>query len=692
MKYDMNFLRKNPIFFSRLGFGYDPSMRGKNGKVVSFTNDPDKFGRFHKMFADAGVNLHTCILNAGWVGIDDYDYSLTDETLETLFKHDPKGLYIPRVKLNVPVDWCRQNPEDVFVYYEGIGVRDKIPEVVGTLRHDYLGYDAPDGYYMASDDAENKEIIGRPNVNSLISLQSFSSKKWLEDGAVALEKLIDHIEEKYGDRIIGYHIAYGACGESMKWGRNSCHYGDYGINNLKYFYDFALEKYKTHEEIEKAWGISGFTRDDVFLTAPEDRYFKKGSLGELFRADNQIAIDYDEFSSQVNSNALMYFCKKVKEKTGKLAGGFYGYMNYMENSNYAGHLGIDNVLSSPYVDFLAAPKSYYRCNVGDPGGFMCPIDSFNSQKVWLDELDNRTYLSNVPAWESKADTLEGTINVFFRELSKNLSHDAGFWWMDLGGGWFDSPEVMEIVKQMRVIKDTVETKEHKSRADVLVITDDSGMMKTMPSNEFIKAYCREVLCEFSLSSVLYDCYRLPDLDKIDLSQYKLIVFAYTFAVTDKTKALADKLVNEGRTVMFCHGAGIWYNNEYSIENVEKFTGFKIVADEESRNEDYPTVHVEGHSEDIVKNGNRIMCTDPKIKKEDLRKIAEDAGCFIYGREGSIYYGDSRFLGVFSGEGENTVHFPEKGTYVEMVSGDVYEDVSEVKYSADINTSKIFVKK
>lgn len=65
MKYDMNFLRKNPIFFSRLGFGYDPSMRGKNGKVVSFTNDPDKFGRFHKMFADAGVNLHTCILNAG---------------------------------------------------------------------------------------------------------------------------------------------------------------------------------------------------------------------------------------------------------------------------------------------------------------------------------------------------------------------------------------------------------------------------------------------------------------------------------------------------------------------------------------------------------------------------------------------------------------------------------------------------
>lgn len=67
-------------------------------------------------------------------------------------------------------------------------------------------------------------------MGGLIARQSFASKKWLADATVVLEKLIDRLERgKYGDRILGYHIAYGASGECVFWGRISERYGDYGI-------------------------------------------------------------------------------------------------------------------------------------------------------------------------------------------------------------------------------------------------------------------------------------------------------------------------------------------------------------------------------------------------------------------------------------------------------------------------------
>ena len=74
----------------------------------------------------------------------------------------------------------------------------------------------------------------RPNVGGMIARQSFSSQKWLHDAGIALEKFIDHLETgKYGDRIMGYHIAYGTSGECVLWGRISARYGDYGIGHKK---------------------------------------------------------------------------------------------------------------------------------------------------------------------------------------------------------------------------------------------------------------------------------------------------------------------------------------------------------------------------------------------------------------------------------------------------------------------------
>jgi len=530
MKIDsIDFIKNNPVFYSRLGFCYDPPIKNKLGKPLVFTEDLGICGNYHRAFNNIGVKIHSCILHSGWVGVDEYDYSLTDRVLDELFCDDSDMYYIPRIKLNVPVDWCEQNPEDVFVYFGGPETSEGIKKLVGTLKQDYIGYESPNGYYMAGDYVDT-----RPNVGGLIARQSFSSQKWLGDAKIALEKLLDRIENsKYADRILGYHIAYGASGECVLWGRASDRYGDYGIGHKRAFYDWGIKKYGSRENLSKAWQQPDITRDNVRLPSPDERYGKTSSLESFFRGqkDQTIATDFDFFISEVNANAIEHFGKVVKEKApGKLVGAFYGYFIEVNNSAYTGHLALDRLLQSPYVDFIAAPKSYYRTGVGNPGGVLSTTQSVNLKKLWLDELDNRTHLAtNTEAgWGVKG--FDETKTVFWREFSKNLADDSGFWWMDLGGGWFDSPEIMDefsaLVEANKLIKKT----KHKSESDILVIVDEKSICHMNISEDLRLGFMEDFLCELHMTGCLADVYRLDDIKSLDLSAYKLIIFAYTFRI------------------------------------------------------------------------------------------------------------------------------------------------------------------
>ena len=113
----LKLLKNEPIFWSRLGFYIDADKNGE--KPIVFGDDYEKFQKFHYDFQDAGVTVHTCILHSGWTGVDKYDYSVTDKVLDTLLKDGKIKYFMPRIKLNVPIDWCYENPEDILVYHNG---------------------------------------------------------------------------------------------------------------------------------------------------------------------------------------------------------------------------------------------------------------------------------------------------------------------------------------------------------------------------------------------------------------------------------------------------------------------------------------------------------------------------------------------------------------------------------------------
>ena len=650
-------LRELPIFWSRLGFPYDPPRLKEDGQPFVFAGDFERQARYHRDMCRAGIRLHTCILFSGWIGVGRYDYTLTDRVLDAVMGADPSILYMPRIKLNVPIDWCAAYPEEVFAYENAPRDPDAIRALVNTPRHDLLGCESKSGYYAPGyhDD--------RPNVGGIISMQSLSSEQWMRDAEEALRRLLEHLENgPYADRIFAYQVSFGPCGENMHWGRASDHYGDYGISNLRHFYDFGRKKYGSPEILARKWGQPDLTRETVRLPSPAGRYEGTADTVSLFRGkpEDTIAADYDEFLSDTVVGAIERFGHIVKVRTGKPVGSFYGYYQFCANASYAGHLGLDRLLASPDIDFLAAPMSYHRRRAGEPGGEMCDAMSVNRRKLWIDEIDCRTYLGSTPEAQWICKNIGEVRFCLYRELCKDIAHHSGFWWMDLGDGWYDAPEILAEIRTMTALSADLRKRENRSAADVLLVTDEHAMAKMRISERFHFGFMLEFLQNFHMTGLLIDTCRECDLPELDLTRYRMIVFAYDFSLK---KELLDGLKLSPDTALFFNFCtGIRQENDVSLENAEAVTGFSL---SEEPGERYPLLHADNMTDGIAEKrvGGRlhVLNTVPSVSPQTLRTLALHAGCTLRAPEGCIVYGTEDYVGVFASQDTDGTFLPPTGT-------------------------------
>ncbi len=697
------FLRDNPVFWSRLGFCYDPPRTDKDGKQIVFSKEYGDYVRIHRDFEKAGVKLHTTILPSGWIGDGVFDYALTDEILNALFQNDPDIYYMPRVKLNVPVDWCRNHPDDTFVYYFGPRNTEDIRELVGTDKHDWFGFES-DGYAVNGGKGTWKD--DRVNRGGCIGLQSFSSLKWIEDAKDALQRLMLHLaRSKYADRIIGVHIAYGMCGETNIWGAWSPlgqgHRGDFGINNRKRFKEYCTDKYGSAENAIKILGT-------LEIPAPAESETPKKTLEELFFAENDIRAEYFSFISKTNAEAAEEFCRSVKEngqiyfKRELAAGVFYGYM-YLPQSPNAGQLAIDKMIASPYIDFMSSPKGYFRCLAGDPGGEQGPSESIAKKIVWLDEIDDHTHLDRRP--NGRAKDLNESKTLLWREALKNITHGQGFWWMDLGEGWYDCPELMKDITDITSIQKALSKTEHTSVAEVLLVVDDCSLSKMSISYGLCVGLLYQLHSELKLIGAPVDTLRLCDLYDTELTNYKFIVFAncFTFKEGERERLLG---LLKGKNVLWHYTAGILAPG-LDPKNYTALTGFELKEFErtdpdyygyppeyyeydishEHRAGDFPLFSVYAPDMKIIKRypngqancavkGKTAVCATPCLDSKELRELAKLAGVNIWCDTDCTVFADNRITGIFpkkdfcgeifNGENISKINIPANGKYIKIL--------------------------
>ncbi len=656
----LHLLRTAPLFWSRLGFCYDPPRYHENGERIVF-NPAYSEAKTHADFTDAGVTLHTCILDSGWVGVDIYDYGLCDRVLHEVFEVGKAAYFIPRIKLNVPQDWCAANPEEVCVYENGPRDAEGVRALVDTLQQDILGYESKVGYYNA-----NGWQDPRPNVGGVISRQSFSSKKWLADAGEALRRLIGHLENgPYGDRILAYHIAYGVSGETVMWGREHGHFGDYGVSNRANFLAWGLQKYGSEQALHAAWG----NYEDEIIPPPALREPKNDKGRDLCRDPKagQWAVDYDLFVNECSINAMEYFGKIVKEMTAdKPVGVFYGYIMHVARSAYSSHLGdFERVLNSPYIDFIAAPKPYRRSEPGEPSGEMCPVTSVNARKIWVDECDIRTHLATGDAAHSYAKGKSDTESMLLRELCKNLTHNSGFWFMDLGGNWYNDAEIMGFVQDLNGVASKVCEKEHRFAANVVAIVDEQSMLRTPPArNRRMEHLWRN----FNLCGAPCDLILSQDVARTDLSKAQLVILLTPHLLDKNYVENLHRLLPNGAKVLFVGESAALEGVNFKEYPDDEFIDLRLPMQDgiSPLCRDYKGVCTVG----VLESGD-ILAASTCLDVNAADKIYAYAGVTRAAPVECTVYTDNRLIGFFPREDVCfTPDIPEGVTWRDVLTGEV----------------------
>jgi len=492
-------------------------------------------------FAAAGVDLYSEIFwswstpgdgcSGWWLGEGEYDFARMDRRIEAIVRGNPRALIFPRVKLNPPNWWLKAHPDEI------------------------------------ARDADGK--TGQQ--------ASLASELWEAAYEKMLRDVIRHMESSdYAGHILGYHPAGGRASEWFWWGTSGR--VDFSPSAKTSWRGWLRDQYGDDvEALREAWGDQAATFESAEPPSPQERL---DTLHGVFRhpVKQRPVIDYRRFLSDKVSRNIDRSCRIVKEETGgkKIAGVFYGYSTYCHNQD--GFQGLEAVLNSPHVDFLASPTAYDRRRGGEVGGH---ISAYNGSyrlhnKLYWDEVDTRTHL--YPGHVGyRTDDLDETLAVHQRAVGYSLTKGTNLWWFLLAGNpTFHQAEVMEDIARLRNACEDAVDKGREPVAQVAVFADEDSMHLAPGDVRFRSALLRETMNELGCMGAPYDVYLLPDIAHPDLPEYKLYIFLNAFRVDEELRDTIKRTVRrDGKTAAWVYAPGYVKEDGFDVAGIAEMTGIRV---------------------------------------------------------------------------------------------------------------------
>lgn len=503
--------------------------------------------------------------STGWVGANTYDYAETDARIEAYLVQSPDALLIVRFWLGYPniegdrgaFWWALENPD----------------ECVHPL-------DVSDDATMPWDDlkaaASWNQLIGANtgSANAATAQKqyppkpSFASLKFRDEAGEALRRVIRHVEAKYGDRVAGYVIGGGPCGEWFHWHADEARMMDYGAPMRRHFQRWLEQKHGDIAALNRAWGSAHRAFSEIEPPTPEDRF--RPAFGNLRSAvTEQRTLEFYDALHRAVADTLLHWVVKAKEGCDrrKTMMVFYGYLwnhNYGDSQARSGHACLDTVLSSPDVDALVAPFCYsLRQMDGVITGQSLAASARLHGKLYVHELDGSTSLK--PCWNCpdhhNPETSEDTGALFRRELNKMLCEGSAGWFMDLRSGYFDSPEI--VAELRRTLAAGIRARAHTGRpsAQVAVVLDPRTPFYFREGepllSPLIDAFKQHSLAKMGLG---FDDLTLDDLARLtpdETARYRFWIFPSAVHLTaEQRRDIARHACRNGNHVLWNYAVNI----------------------------------------------------------------------------------------------------------------------------------------
>jgi len=423
--------------------------------------------------------------------------------------------------------------------------------------------------------------------------QSYASEVWRKQTIDFLRAFIAHIKSiDMAERVIAYQVGGGHTGEWVKRRSSmAAPCGDYSEPMRKHFRAYLSKKYNNDiSALRNAWNNSEITFDTVEVPSAGEQLY---AVNYIFRdpASERNVIDYFQCLADLCSEVIIDYCKTVKEQTeGKsLAGAFYGYLMELSwNSGFfaewpdrwresdysttqrSGHLGLEKIFDSQYIDFLVSPYSYGFRGIGGEAPSMVPAESARLHgKYIIVEDDVRLHEDTYHAQYGQAKNLQESITILQRNFNQYVTHGQGYWRPAT-----DKKELLPVLKQLNEVGDFALTTDRSPIADIAVLLDDESFYyETVKNNLDVPLIFRQKLEGLTRFGAPVNTYLLNDFIEGQVRPHKLYIFLNAFRLDSvRRQKLKSELRRDGRIAVWLYAPG-YINDDLSMENMTDISGF-----------------------------------------------------------------------------------------------------------------------
>ena len=323
--------------------------------------------------------------------------------------------------------------------------------------------------------------------------------------------------------------------------------------------------------------LSGY-HDGQFYSPYEDHsQCAKDEYRKYLEEKPCAVMDYASFSKTLGFRAQEDFARAFKQELGKDAIAIRWCM-----SPFSGAKDITAFAFSDVLDICIPQPGYEIRRPGMATDAKLPFSSFNLHgKMYWNEFDLRTYgaletwaASGVVATKGlgQSDDFAMWQTVYRKHAGVMIARNCGYWFYDMGGGWFSPYEITDDIRTVGQIEARLLNNEaSKWRPSVAVIVDEEGVpSKRRP---FITNIFRRQLTLFAASGVPYDYYLAEDVLRNPslLKDYRTICLAHFRSFDQRRTSFVNAVANEGRTLIFLAEAG--------VDGGASATGFDVVFED-----------------------------------------------------------------------------------------------------------------
>lgn len=574
-----------------------------------------------KEFVAAGFRLFQLdlFLEECWTGPGPLSVELARKQIRGVLDLCPPAAVVLRWHVNAPPWWQEAHPEELTRYANG---GFETPERTQPVR-------------ILQDDLRRTKRA------------SLASELWYEDARARTVELMQELSEtQEGSALAGIHVACGVYGEWHYWGfmRNEP--------------DVSVPMQKRFAAWRKARGKAAAAVPGI----EERKALDEGIFRDPQR--REAVIDYYRCQQELVAERILGLCETVKRNWPRplITGTFYGYFFSMfDRQATGGHLCMQQVLKSKHVDYLSAPQAYGAA-FRDPGGSgisRALVDSVRRNgKLFLDEMDQTPSW----AWRNDVDTAFELKNLALdaallrRNVFESFTRGAGLWYYDFGpanhAGWWLDRRLTAEIRRIHEVVNRYHQRVYEPAADVLMVFDTetfyyTGTMQGADPLTDPLAVNRTIGSAWA-SGVALETVHLGDLERMDLSRYKAVVFANTWVMTAAQRRMVrERVMGASRHVVFqglpayCDGRRLSaeFSREVTRLDLRPVSGQQFA----------PALGVAGVA-GLQRQGNTWFATTPVNTAAGWREIFRTAGAHIYVDSGDIIHAGAGLVLLHSKDG------------------------------------------